>query len=144
VALATALALAITGAVTVSPAGASEPVGPREGAVVVQQLHDNLKAAADAGDVDGAKSALADIEPVLKEMEGGQRYALEQSSRDLAAEAGEEAQITRQQVDELFPEDAQQRELPSAAQLLNVLAQRLLLSLSVLVDDLLGGVPPAM
>ncbi len=141
VALATVLAVAITGAVTVS-ASATEQASPREGAVVVQKMHDALKAAADAGDVDATKSTLADLEPLLTELTSGQRYAVEQSSRDLAAAAGDEAEVTSQQVDQLFPEGEQQKmDLPSVAQLLNALVQRLLLSLSVLVNDLLGGVP---
>ena len=140
-ALASALALAVTGTVTVSNAGASGPASPQEGAVVVQQAHDALKAAADAGDVPAAKSTLAELEPLLAEMKSGQRYALEESSRELATTAGDETTAVRGQVDELFPDGAQQKDLPSVAELLNVLLQRLLLSLSSLVNDLLGGVP---
>jgi hypothetical protein len=141
--LASVLALAFTASVTTSTASASEPASPQQGAVLVQQSHDALKAAADAGDVAAAKSVLADLQPLLKELESGQRYALKDSSRDLAATAGDEAAEARQQVEQLFPDGAQpQREgLPSVAELLNVLVQRLLLSLSVLVNDLLGGVP---
>jgi hypothetical protein len=141
VALASVLAVAITGAVTVSSASASEPAGPVEGAVVVQQMHDALKAAADAGDVAATKSTLADLAPVLADMESGQRYAIEQSSRDLAATAGAETETTTEQVNRLFPADEQKVDLPSVAEVLNALVQRLLLSLSFLVNDLLGGVP---
>jgi hypothetical protein len=141
VALASVLAVAITGAVTVSSASASEPAGPVEGAVVVQQMHDALKAAADAGDVAATKSTLAELAPVLTDMESGQRYAIEQSSRDLAATAGAETETTTEQVNRLFPADEQKVDLPSVAEVLNALVQRLLLSLSFLVNDLLGGVP---
>ncbi len=140
-ALASALALAVTGAVVAPSAGASEPASPQEGAVVVQEMHDALKSAADAGDVAAAKSTIDELEPLLNELESGQRYATEESSRELAATAGDEADKAEQQLDQLFPDGAQQKELPSVAELLNVLVQRLLLSLSVLVNDLLGGVP---
>lgn len=144
-ALALALALTVTGAVTVPAAGASEPASPQEGAVVVQQLHDALKAAADAGDVAATKSTLTDLESLLGELENGQRYALEESSRELAAEAGDEAETTQQQVNQLFPDsEQQQKDLPSVAELLNALVQRLLLSLALLVNDVLGsGLPLA-
>ena len=139
--LASVLALAVTASVTVSTAGASEPASPQQGAVLVQQSHDALKAAADAGDVAATKSVLADLQPLLTELESGQRYALKDSSRDLAASAGDEAATTQRQVDQLFPDGASQKDLPSVAELLNVLVQRLLVSLSSLVNDLLGGVP---
>jgi hypothetical protein len=140
--LASVLALAVTASVTVSTAGASEPASPQQGAVAIQQSHDALKAAADAGDVAATKSLLADLQPLLTELESGQRYALKDSSRELAATAGDEAAKASQQVDQLFQDGAQQREgLPSVAELLNVLVQRLLLSLAVLVNDLLGGLP---
>lgn len=141
-ALASALALVITGSVTVSAASASEPASPQEGAVVVQEMHDALKAAADAGDVAAAKSTLAELQPLLDELENGQRYALKDSSKKLAGTAGEEAAEAAEQINQLFPDGAPQKaDLPSVAELLNVLVQRLLLSLSVLVNDLLGGVP---
>jgi hypothetical protein len=141
-ALASVLALAVTSSITVSTAGASEPASPQEGAVVVQQMHDTLKAAADAGDVAATKATLADLQPLLDELENGQRYALKDSSRALAATVGDDAAETRQQVNQLFPEGAPQKaDLPSVAELLNVLLQRLLVSLSSLVNDLLGGVP---
>lgn len=140
VAVATALALTITAAVTVSPAGASKQASPVEGAVAVQALHDALKGAADAGDVDRAKSTIDKLEPLLAELESGQRYAVEQSSRELADQAGDEAEKAMAQIDQHFPGE-QGKVLPSVAELLNVLVQRLLLSLSVLVNDLLGGLP---
>jgi hypothetical protein len=141
-ALASALALVITGSVMVSPAGASEPASPQEGAVVVQEMHDALKAAADAGDVAATKSTLAELQSLLDELENGQRYALKDSSKKLAGTAGEEAVEAAEQVNQLFPDgEPQKADLPSVAELLNVLVQRLLLSLSVLVNDLLGGVP---
>jgi hypothetical protein len=139
-AFATALALAVTGTVTVSNAAATQPASPQEGAVLVQGMHDALAAAADAGDVAAAKSTLTDLEPLLAELESGQRYAVEESSRELADTAGEEATTSHEQIDQLFPE-GEQKDLPSVAQVLNVLLQRLLLSLSLLVNDLLGGVP---
>jgi hypothetical protein len=139
--LATALALAVTGTVTVSTAAASRPASPQEGAVLVQGMHDALAAAADAGDVAQAKTTLAELEPLLTELESGQRYAVRDSSRALADDAGEEAATTHQQIDQLFPDGEQTRDLPSVAALLNALVQRLLVSLSVLVNDLLGGLP---
>ena len=141
--LATALALAVTGTVTVSNAVATQPASPQEGAVLVQGMHDALAAAADAGDVEKAKSTLAELEPLLTELESGQRFAVQDSSRELADTAGEEAATARDQIDQLFPA-AEQKDLPSVAELLNVLVQRLLVSLSSLVNDLLGGLPLAV
>ena len=140
-AFATALALAVTGTVTVPNAAATQPAGPQEGAVLVQGMHDTLAAAADAGDVAKTKSTLAELEPLLAELENGQRFAITDSSRELADEAGTEAATTHEQVNRLFPEGEQKVDLPSVAELLNALLQRLLLSLSLLVNDLLGGVP---
>jgi hypothetical protein len=129
----------ITGT-TVSAAGATRSAGPAEAAALVQQLHDALRGAADAGDVDATKATLDELEPLLADMESGQRFALEQSSRDLATAAGDEAATTSAQVDELFPADREKTDQPSVAQQLNALVQRLLQSLSVLADNLLGGV----
>jgi hypothetical protein len=137
---ATVLAIAVTGT-AVTGAAATEPAAPREGAVLVQGMHDALAAAADAGDVAGTKSTLAELEPLLAELENGQRYAVRDSSRVLADDAGQEAGTTREQVDRLFPDGEQTRDLPSIAELLNALVQRLLVSLSALVNDLLGGLP---
>jgi hypothetical protein len=147
--LASVLALAVTASVTGSAAGASEEASPQQGAALVQQSHDALKAAADAGDVAATKAVLDDLQPLLTELESGQRYALKDSSRELAATAGDDASQASEQVNQLFPDDASQTDgtaekvgLPSVAELLNVLVQRLLLSLSVLVNDLLGsGLP---
>jgi hypothetical protein len=140
VAVATALALAVTGTVTVSNAGASQRASAQEGAALVQDMHDALAAAADAGDVAKTKSTLTDLEPLLADLESGKRFAIKDSSRKLADSAGEEAATTHEQVDRLFP-DAEQKDLPSVAEFLNALVQRLLLSLSLLVNDLLGGIP---
>jgi hypothetical protein len=140
-ALATALALVVTGTVTVSGAGASQPASPKEGAAEVQSMHDGLVAAADAGDVAQTKSTLDELAPLLAELENGQRYAITDSGRELADTAGEETEVAQDQLDELFPERVQPKDLPSVAALLNVLLQRLLLSLSSLVNDLLGGIP---
>jgi predicted HAD superfamily Cof-like phosphohydrolase len=140
-ALATALALAVTGTVTVSNAAATQPASPQEGAVLVQDMHDALDQAADAGDVAKVKSTLTELEPLLTELESGERFAVTDSSRELADDAGVEAATTQDQVNRLFPEGEQKVDLPSVAELLNALVQRLLLSLSLLVNDLLGGVP---
>jgi hypothetical protein len=141
-AFATAFALVVTGTVTANSAAASEPAAPQEGAALVQEMHDALATAADAGDVAATKSTLTDLEPLLAELESGQRYAVADSSRELANDAGEEAATTHQQVEKLFPEGQQEtRDLPSIAELLNALVQRLLVSLSALVNDLLGGLP---
>lgn len=136
VALVTVLGAAITGT-TVSTAGATRSAGPAKAAALVRRLHDALKGAADAGDVDATKATL---EPLLGGMESGQRSKLEQSSRNLVAAAGDEAATTSAQVDELFPADREKADQPSVARLLNALVRRLLLGLAVLVDDLLGGV----
>lgn len=140
--IATALAVAVTGTVTGSAAAVSEQAGPQEGAVVVQEQHDALKAAADAGDVTAAKSVLAELKPLLDELENGQRYLIKDSSKKFASSAGDEATTVQQQLDQLFPDSEQTRDLPSVAELLNVLVQRLLLSLAVLVNDLLGSSLP--
>ncbi|GAB1509703.1 hypothetical protein [Actinophytocola sp. KF-1] len=133
-------AIVVTGT-TVTNAAAVEPAAPQEGAVLVQGMHDALAAAADAGDVAKTKATLTELEPLLTELESGQRYAVRDSSRALADDAGHEAATTREQVDRLFPDGAQTRDLPSIAELLNALVQRLLVSLSALVNDLLGGLP---
>ncbi len=138
VAFVAVLALVVTGTTT---ATASPQASPQEGAVAVQGLHDALAAAADAGDVAAAKSTLAELAPLLSELESGQRYAVKDTSRVLADDAGEEAATTQEQLDRLFPAGEQTRDLPSIAELLNALVQRLLVSLSALVNDLLGGLP---
>jgi hypothetical protein len=131
----------VTGTTTAASAAAGPQASAREGAALVQGMHDALAAAADAGDVAATKSALTELEPLLAELENGQRFAVKDSSRELADDAAEEAATTHEQVDRLFPDGEQTRDLPSVAELLNVLVQRLLLSLSVLVNDLLGGFP---
>jgi hypothetical protein len=138
-AIITSIALAVAGSATSS--AAADPAGPREGAVAVQALHDALQDAANAGDVEKTKLRLDALEPLLAELEGGQRYEITASSRELADTAGEEAATTKHQIAELYPDSGAKDGLPSVADLLNVLLQRLLLSLSSLVDDLLGGVP---
>jgi hypothetical protein len=138
---ATAIALTVTGTMTGSSSAATVQASPQDGAVVVQSMYDALKGAADAGSVEKTKSTLDELSPLLAELRHGERYATRQSSRDLAGAAGEENTTTRAQVEELFPAGAQKADLPSVAELLNVLVQRLLVSLSSLVNDLLGGVP---
>ncbi|MFC4856838.1 hypothetical protein [Actinophytocola glycyrrhizae] len=140
-ALATALALAVTGTVTVSNAVATQPAVPQEDAALVQDMHDALADAADAGDVAEVKSTLTELEPLLTELASGERYALAESSRELAGEAGEAVTTIRDQVDRLFPEGAREANPPSVAEQLNELVQRLLQRLSQLVNDLLGGGP---
>lgn len=138
-AIITAIVLAVAGSGTSS--AAAEPAGPREGALAVQAMHDALQDAANAGDVQKTQLELDALEPLLDDLEGGQRYAVKASSRALADTAGEEAATAEHQIAELNPDSGTRDGLPSVADLLNVLLQRLLLSLSGLVDDLLGGVP---
>lgn len=135
--IAMAVALAVTASVT-SSAVAADPASPRDGAAAVEQLRTTLQDAANAGDVDATQATLTQLAPLLADIEGGERYAVSETSRDLAATAGEETATAQQQIAEAFADPAVAKEIPSVAELLNVLLQRVLLALGSLLTDLLG------
>jgi hypothetical protein len=107
-------------------------------AAEVQTLHDALVSRADGGDVPGTQATLGELDPLLTDLAQGQRYTIQAEAQDTAATAKEQNTEARKGVDELAAQ-LKARQLPPVAGLLNALLQRLLLSLSVLVNDLLGG-----
>jgi hypothetical protein len=133
--IATAVALAVAGSITSS--AVADPAGPRDGAAAVETLRTTLQDAANAGDVKATQATLDQLETLLTDIEGGQRYAVSETSRDLAATAGEETATAQQEIADAFA-DQGAKEIPSVAELLNVLLQRVLLALGSLLTDLLG------
>lgn len=126
VAVAAALAVAVTGAV---PGAAAEPRGD---AVAVRHLQDTLTSAADAGDVVATDAALAELDQALAELSDG--------SRELATPARDETAAARDQLADQFPDGARTVPgVPTLPEALNMLLQKLLQILSELIDNLLGG-----
>ena len=128
VSVAAVFAVAVTGVVS------SAAAQPRDDAAAVRQLQDDLKAAADAGDVAATDSALSELDTVLAGMSDG--------SRDLAVPARDETAVARDRLAEQFPGGTRTLVVPTVPEALNMLLQKLLAALSELVDNLLGdGVP---
>jgi hypothetical protein len=137
----TTASLALSG---VSVAAASGPGGSgssstTSAAAAVQTLRDGLAQRADHGDVPGAQAALGELDPLLTDLEQGKRYTIQAGARDTAATAHQENTKAREGVDRLAEQIEARQSLPSVTDLLNALVQRLLISLSSLVNDLLGG-----
>jgi hypothetical protein len=112
----------------------------RSTAAELQALHDELRSSADAGDVAAVQSTLGEVDTALTRVVGGERAIYRASSVRLATTAKQETADAAKAVAELPTPAA--RDLPPVAGLLNALLQRLLLSLSSLVNDLLGGLGP--
>jgi hypothetical protein len=137
----TSASLALSG---VSVAAADGPGGSgssstTSAAAAVQTLRDGLAQRADHGDVPGAQATLGELDPLLTDLEQGKRYTIQAGARDTAATAHQENTKAREGVDRLAEQIEARQGLPSVTDLLNALVQRLLLSLSSLVNDLLGG-----
>lgn len=128
VSVAAVFAVAVTG---VQHAAAQ----PRDDAVAVERLQDELTAAADAGDVDATEAALSELDTALARMSDG--------NKDLATPARDETATARDAVAERFPDGARTTPgLPTIPEALNMLLQKLLAALSELIDNLLGGGVP--
>jgi hypothetical protein len=119
--------------------GGSGSSSTTSAAAEVQALRDGLAARADHGDVPGTQATLARLDPLLTDLAQGKRYTIQADARDTAATARQENTEARKGVDELATRVEARQGLPSVTDLLNALVQRLLLSLSSLVNDLLGG-----
>ncbi|WP_414938236.1 hypothetical protein [Amycolatopsis sp. cmx-11-51] len=143
-----ALAVFVTAAsLTLTGAGVAAAGGPGGSgsssttsvAAEVQSMREALVSRADNGDVTGTQATLAKLAPVLTDLAQGERYMIQAEAKDGAATARQDNTTAKQGVDELATDLESRQGLPSVASLLNALLQRLLLSLSVLVNDLLGG-----
>ncbi len=143
-----ALAVFVTAAsLTLAGAGVAAAGGPGGNgsssttsvAAEVQSMRDALVSRADNGDVSGTQATLDRLAPVLTDLAQGQRYVIQTEAKDSAATARQDNTTAKQGVDELAADVKSRQGLPPVAGLLNALLQRLLLSLSVLVNDLLGG-----
>jgi hypothetical protein len=143
-----ALAILVTAAsVSVAGAGVAAAGGPggsgssstTSAAAEVQTLRDGLASRADRGDVPGTQATLGRLDPLLTDLAQGKRYTIQAGARDTAATARQENTEARKGVDELATQLKERAGLPPVTDLLNALLQRLLLSLSSLVNDLLGG-----
>lgn len=135
VVLASTLVVAVTAAGAVPGAVASEPASARDGAAAVLELREELAEAAAAGDVPAMRWALAELTPLLDELERGERYPLPDRGRELAADAGAELSTVKEQLETMLS----QRDVPSIPVLLNMLLQQLLKLLAELINNLLGG-----
>ena len=120
-------------------AGTGTAVTIKTTASEVKALHDQLKSQADAGDVAAVKSTLGAVDAELTKIVGSERAVFSASSVRLATTAKQDTADAAKAVAELEQQQASARDLPPVAGLLNALLQRLLISLSVLVNDLLGG-----
>ncbi|WP_410651376.1 hypothetical protein [Amycolatopsis sp. cmx-4-54] len=141
-ATAASVALAGVGVAQASGPGGNGSSSTTSAAAVVQTMRDALVARVDKGDVPGAQASLGELAPVLTDLARGERYVIQAQAKETAVTARQENAEARQGVDELAARvEAQQVGLPPVSALLNALVQRLLISLSSLVNDLLGGLP---
>ncbi|MEU7791490.1 hypothetical protein [Amycolatopsis sp. NPDC049159] len=140
---ATAAAVTLTGVgvATAGGPGGSGSSSTTSAAAEVQQLRDQLSARADRGDVPGTQATLGDLDPLLTDLAQGKRYTIQTEARDTAATAQQQNTEARKGVSELARNAEPRQSLPPVSALLNALVQRLLISLSSLVNDLLGGLP---
>jgi hypothetical protein len=138
---ATAVTLTGVGVATAGGPGGSGSSSTTSAAAEVQGLRDRLASRADHGDVAGTQRTLGELDPLLTDLAQGKRYTIQAGARDSAATARQENTKAREGVDELAAQLKSRQSLPPVATLLNVLLQRLLVSLSALVNDLLGGLP---
>lgn len=120
VSIAAVVALAVTGAV---PGAAALP---RDDAAVVAHLQDELAAAVAANDIPAIDWTLAELDGTLAGMSDG--------SREIANPARDGTAAARDQL-----AGAGIPGVPSLPEALNMLLQKLLATLSELIDNLLGG-----
>ncbi|KZB81060.1 hypothetical protein [Amycolatopsis regifaucium] len=136
---AASLTLAGAGMATASGPGGNGTSSTTSAAAEVQSLRDALAARADNGDVSGTQASIAELAPVLSDLAQGKRYTIQAKAKDSAATARQENTEAKKNVDELATKLDTNQGLPPVSALLNALVQRLLISLSSLVNDLLGG-----
>jgi hypothetical protein len=134
VAVASMLTVAMVGAGLTPGAVASESTA-REDAGTVERLHGELAEAVTAGDVPAIRWTLAELDPLLTDLE--RRYTA--GDRELVVTASAEAAEVKQEIETLLPQKA---DLPSIPELLNMLLQQLLEILAKLISGLLGGGVP--
>jgi hypothetical protein len=139
----TAAAVSLTGVgvATAGGPGGSGSSSTTSAAAQVTALRDQLSSRADHGDVAGTQRPLGELDPLLTDLAQGKRYTIQAGARDSAATAQQENTKARKGVDELAAQLKSRQSLPPVSTLLNALLQRLLISLSSLVNDLLGGLP---
>ncbi|MGY6651521.1 hypothetical protein ACXIZN_05085 [Amycolatopsis sp. TRM77291] len=141
--------LATAASVALAGVGVAQATGPggngssstTSAAAVVQTMRDALVSRVDKGDVPGAQASLGELTPVLTDLARGERYVIQAQAKETAVTARQENAEARQGVDELAARMETEAGLPPVTALLNALVQRLLISLSSLVNDLLGGLP---
>ncbi|MEV6638890.1 hypothetical protein [Amycolatopsis sp. NPDC051371] len=138
---ATAVTLTGVGVATAGGPGGSGSSSTTSAAAEVQTLRDQLASRADHGDVAGTQATLGDLDPLLADLAQGKRYTIQADARDTAATASQQNTEARDGVDRLAAQEKARQGLPPVTALLNALLQRLLISLSSLVNDLLGGLP---
>jgi hypothetical protein len=136
---ATAVTLTGVGVATAGGPGGSGSSSTTSAAASVQTLRDQLVSRADNGDVSGTRATLGDLDPLLTDLAQGDRYTIQAKTRNTAATALQENTKARKGVDELAAQMQSRQSLPPVSALLNALLQRVLISLSALVNDLLGG-----
>ncbi len=139
----TAAAVTLTGVgvATAGGPGGSGSSSTTSAAAEVQSLRDQLASRADEGNVPGTQATLAELDPLLTDLAEGNRYTIQAEARDTAATAKQQNAEAREGVDRLATELKARQQLPPVSALLNALLQRVLISLSALVNDLLGGLP---
>ncbi|MFK0247197.1 hypothetical protein ACIQUM_21090 [Amycolatopsis azurea] len=139
--------LATAASVALAGVGTAEAGGPggngssstTSAAAVVQTMREALVARVDKGDVPGTQASLGELAPVLTDLARGERYVIQAQAKETAVTARQDNAEAREGVDELAARMETQAGLPPVTAFLNALVQRLLLSLSLLVNDLLGG-----
>jgi hypothetical protein len=136
-----ALALAGAGAATAGTmdGGGNGSSSTQSAAAQVQQARDDLAGSANAGDVKGTQAGLAKLDSLLTDLAEGQKYKIQATASETVATAQDQATEAAKAVAAIPVDSGARAELPPVAGLLNALLQRVLLSLSVLVNDLLGG-----
>lgn len=112
-----------------------------DAAAQVQAFHDQLSAAADAGNVSEASDTIEALQPLLTEITAGQRYAVPSESQDIATDANAEASDVSAALAD-YEAGRSLPGLPDPVAMLKTLVQTLLSLLMSLVDSLLGAVPP--
>lgn len=140
--------LSLTGsgvaAASVVDSAADKAIGSsstQSAAAQVQAFHDQLAAAAGAGDVPVTAKTIEELQPLLGELTEGKRYAVPSESSAIAADADSKASKVS---DALADYQAGARllpGLPDPVAMLKSLVQTLLATLMSLIDSLLGAVP---
>jgi hypothetical protein len=138
---ATAVTLTGVGVASAGGPGGSGSSSTTSAAAEVQTLRDQLASRADNGDVSGTQATLGELDPLLTDLSEGNRYTIQAKARDTATTAKQQAAEARKGVDKLATQMQSRQGLPPVSTLLNALLQRVLVSLSALVNDLLGGLP---